>query len=187
MRVNNTQAQSPSPATNMMDSGTTILLILIAVLAVVTVAGVLYGAHLKRRRAAGLKEFEMHAEAAGQQAAPEGDDASPAPDAAAAPDAQDSAADDTAVTPPRRDADPAASVSDITLIKGLGPKLAARLNELGVTRLDQIAALTPDGVDKLDAQLGEFAGRITRDRWIEQAKLLAAGDRAGFEAAFGRL
>ena len=28
---------------------------------------------------------------------------------------------------------------------------------------------------------------MMRDRWIEQAKLLSAGDRAGYEAAFGKL
>jgi hypothetical protein len=28
---------------------------------------------------------------------------------------------------------------------------------------------------------------MARDRWIEQAQLLAAGDRAGYEATFGKL
>jgi hypothetical protein len=28
---------------------------------------------------------------------------------------------------------------------------------------------------------------MTRDRWIEQAKLLAAGDTAAYEAMFGKL
>jgi predicted flap endonuclease-1-like 5' DNA nuclease len=77
--------------------------------------------------------------------------------------------------------------ADITQLKGLGPKLTARLAELGVTRLEQIAALTPAEAEALDAQLGSFTGRMTRDRWIEQARLLVAGDRAGYEAAFGKL
>ncbi|MGY2734528.1 helix-hairpin-helix domain-containing protein [Sphingomonas sp. UYP23] len=77
--------------------------------------------------------------------------------------------------------------SDLTQIKGLGPKLAATLADQGITRVEQIAALTPDAAAALDARLGVFKGRMTRDRWIEQATLLSAGDRAGYEAAFGKL
>ena len=36
-------------------------------------------------------------------------------------------------------------------------------------------------------QLYFFKGRITRDRWVEQAGYLARGDTAGFEAQFGKL
>ena len=39
----------------------------------------------------------------------------------------------------------------------------------------------------LDAKLGTFSGRMGRDRWLEQARFLAAGDKAGFEAVFGKL
>jgi predicted flap endonuclease-1-like 5' DNA nuclease len=80
-----------------------------------------------------------------------------------------------------------ASDGDITQLKGLGPKLATTLAELGYTRLDQIAALTPDQAADLDAKLGAFQGRMARDRWTEQATLLVAGDRAAYEAAFGKL
>lgn len=76
---------------------------------------------------------------------------------------------------------------DLRLIKGLGPKLNGLLAELGVTRYDQIAAWKDDEVAKVDAHLGTFKGRIARDNWIEQAKLLAKGDTAGFEAKFGKL
>ncbi|HEU4961367.1 MAG TPA: hypothetical protein VFT56_13285 [Sphingomonas sp.] len=75
----------------------------------------------------------------------------------------------------------------VTLLKGLGPKVAARLAELGITTVGQIAALSPAEAEALDAELGAFRGRMARDRWIEQAQLLAAGDRAGFEARFGKL
>lgn len=75
----------------------------------------------------------------------------------------------------------------VTTLKGLGPKVAARLAESGVTTVGQLAALDDDAAARLDAQLGTFAGRMSRDRWIEQARFLAAGDRAGFEAVFGRL
>ena len=76
---------------------------------------------------------------------------------------------------------------DLTRMKGVGPKLAARLNELGITRFDQVAGLSGEDAATLDAQLGAFQGRITRDRWVEQAGYLARDDRAGFEAAFGKL
>ncbi len=87
--------------------------------------------------------------------------------------------------PPATEPEP--QEDDLTQMKGVGPKLATRLGELGITRYDQIAALSPSEADALDAQLGTFRGRLQRDRWIEQAGYLAAGDRAGFEAAFGRL
>ena len=76
---------------------------------------------------------------------------------------------------------------ELTRMKGVGPKVAAMLSAMGVTRYDQIAAWTDDDVARYDAHLGTFKGRITRDQWIEQARLLAAGDRAGFEAKFGKL
>lgn len=76
---------------------------------------------------------------------------------------------------------------DLTQIKGLGPKLADQLRALGVTRLAQIAAWDEAEIDRIDAQLGRFQGRIRRDDWPAQAKLLAAGDAAGYEAKFGRL
>jgi predicted flap endonuclease-1-like 5' DNA nuclease len=77
--------------------------------------------------------------------------------------------------------------SELTQLKGLGPKLAATLAELGYTRVDQIADLTPVEAEALDARLGAFQGRMARDRWIEQARLLTAGDRSAYEAAFGKL
>ena len=61
------------------------------------------------------------------------------------------------------------------------------LHGLGVTRFSQIAAWTDEDIARIDASLGTFAGRITRDNWVEQAKLLAAGDTAGFEGKFGKL
>jgi predicted flap endonuclease-1-like 5' DNA nuclease len=76
---------------------------------------------------------------------------------------------------------------DLTRIKGLGPKISTALRALGVTRYAEIAAWTEADVARIDAQLGAFAGRATRDNWIEQAKLLAADDVAAYEAKFGKL
>ncbi len=80
---------------------------------------------------------------------------------------------------------PPAAASDLALIKGLGPKLQAQLADMGVTSFAQIAAWDDAEIDRIDAQLGRFAGRIRRDNWVEQARLLAAGDAAGFAAKFG--
>ncbi|MFM9937758.1 MAG: hypothetical protein ACKVOL_16360 [Novosphingobium sp.] len=76
---------------------------------------------------------------------------------------------------------------DLTRIKGLGPKISTALRALGVTRYAEIAAWTEVDVARIDAQLGAFAGRATRDNWIEQAKLLAAHETAAYEAKFGKL
>jgi len=81
----------------------------------------------------------------------------------------------------------AGEADNLLLLKGVGPKLNTLLGTLGVTRFDQIATWTAADIAKIDAQLGTFAGRIVRDNWVEQAKLLAAGDIAGFEAKFGAL
>ncbi|EDL48642.1 hypothetical protein [Erythrobacter sp. SD-21] len=74
---------------------------------------------------------------------------------------------------------------DLTRIKGVGPKLAATLESLGVTSFAQIAAWDDAEIDRIDSQLGRFEGRIRRDDWTGQARLLAAGDRAGFQSKYG--
>jgi predicted flap endonuclease-1-like 5' DNA nuclease len=79
-----------------------------------------------------------------------------------------------------------ASADDLSRIKGVGPKLVALLAELGVTSFAQIAAWSDADVTRIDDQLGRFKGRITRDQWIAQAQLLAAGDETGFAERFGR-
>jgi predicted flap endonuclease-1-like 5' DNA nuclease len=76
---------------------------------------------------------------------------------------------------------------DLQRMKGVGPKLASLLQAKGLTRYEQIAALTPEEVSALDSDLGAFKGRLARDRVVEQAAYLARGDQAGYEAAFGRL
>jgi predicted flap endonuclease-1-like 5' DNA nuclease len=79
------------------------------------------------------------------------------------------------------------SEDELTRLKGVGPKLAAQLKELGVTRFDQIAAWDEATINRIDAQLGRFQGRIRRDEWVTQARLLSSGDQAEYETKFGRL
>lgn len=76
---------------------------------------------------------------------------------------------------------------DLCQIKGVGPKFAEALRGAGFVRYEQLAHLTPTEVDRLDARLGTFAGRIKRDRIVEQADYLARGDTDGFEQSFGKL
>ena len=79
------------------------------------------------------------------------------------------------------------SGDDLQRLKGVGPKLAARLNELGITSYAQLAGLNDTEVTMLDDRLGPFRGRVARDRLVEQAQYLARGDTDGFEERFGRL
>jgi predicted flap endonuclease-1-like 5' DNA nuclease len=85
------------------------------------------------------------------------------------------------------DSTTAPSGDDLARIKGLGPKLVTLLGQLGVTSFSQIAVWSEADIDRIDGQLGTFAGRIRRDSWVDQAKFLAAGDTAGFEGKFGRV
>ena len=82
---------------------------------------------------------------------------------------------------------PAAKADNLQLLKGVGPKMVALLNGLGVTRFQQIADWTDADVAAIDPQLGAFQGRIARDAIVDQAGYLARGDKAGFEAKYGAL
>ena len=76
---------------------------------------------------------------------------------------------------------------DLCLLKGVGPKFADALHAAGFFSFSQIAGLSPVEIERLDAQLGAFGGRITRDRIVEQADYLARNDTDGFEQRFGKL
>jgi predicted flap endonuclease-1-like 5' DNA nuclease len=76
---------------------------------------------------------------------------------------------------------------DLGRLKGVGPKFIDALKSLGFNRFEQIAKLTPAEVERIDAQLGAFRGRIARDRIVEQADYLARNDVEGFEQKFGKL
>lgn len=81
----------------------------------------------------------------------------------------------------------ATGADDLTRIKGVGPKLSTLLGALGITRFEQIASWTPADIERIDAQLGNFQGRIQRDNWTEQARLLARDDTSEFENQFGKI
>ncbi len=63
---------------------------------------------------------------------------------------------------------------DLKKISGIGPVLEGKLHTMGITRYEQIAALTPEQIETIDAGLS-IKGRIQRDNWVGQAKTLMAG------------
>lgn len=69
------------------------------------------------------------------------------------------------------------AVDDLQRIKGIGPKIAGILQELGVHRFEQIAAWTPQDVARVNDNL-RFSGRIEREQWVSQAQALVAAGRA---------
>lgn len=68
---------------------------------------------------------------------------------------------------------------DLKKLKGVGPKLEQTLNELGFYHFDQIAKWGSAEIAWVDARL-KFKGRIERDGWIDQAKILADGGETEF-------
>ncbi len=73
---------------------------------------------------------------------------------------------------------------DLQRISGIGAKIERTLNRLGIYRYDQIATWAADEIDWVDEHLN-FRGRIAREKWIVQARLLAAGDEEAFTRQFG--
>ncbi|RUM66449.1 MAG: hypothetical protein DSZ05_04295 [Sulfurospirillum sp.] len=68
---------------------------------------------------------------------------------------------------------------DLKEISGIGLKIEEALNELGIYHFSQIAEWTPENVQWIDNYL-VFKGRVNRENWIGQAKLLAAGQATHF-------
>ncbi|MEM9180998.1 MAG: hypothetical protein AAGA89_14890 [Pseudomonadota bacterium] len=68
---------------------------------------------------------------------------------------------------------PDGAADDLTRIKGVGPKLSRRLNELGIYHFKQIADWSVDQAHWVDDYLA-FKGRVERDGWVKQARLLSA-------------
>jgi predicted flap endonuclease-1-like 5' DNA nuclease len=70
-------------------------------------------------------------------------------------------------------------IDDLKKISGIGRVNEAKLNGLGITSFAQIAAWTPEE----EARFGDilaFEGRIEREEWVRQAKILARGGATEF-------
>ncbi len=69
---------------------------------------------------------------------------------------------------------------DLKKIKGVGPKLEQLLHGMGYYHYSQVAGWTAEEVAWVDDNLEGFKGRVSRDNWVDQAKLLATGGETEF-------
>jgi len=76
---------------------------------------------------------------------------------------------------------PNGPADDLKLIRGVGPKNEKTLNRLGVYHFSQIADWSPESATWVGHHMA-FPGRIERESWIPQAKLLSAGIDTGYSA-----
>lgn len=74
----------------------------------------------------------------------------------------------------------AGGADDLKQIKGVGPKLEGMLHKMGVFHFDQIASWRKKEVEWVDNNLEGFKGRVSRDEWVKQAKVLAEGGQTEF-------
>jgi predicted flap endonuclease-1-like 5' DNA nuclease len=69
---------------------------------------------------------------------------------------------------------------DLKQIKGVGPALEKLLNTVGIWHFDQIASWKAKDIAFVDDKMEGFKGRITRDEWVKQARVLARGGATEF-------
>ncbi|UOA27634.1 endonuclease [Pseudosulfitobacter sp. DSM 107133] len=119
------------------------------------------------------------------------EDAAPKPVASKAPAKKNAANKDAGTTtarapvaadgkPEMLDAPRAGGADDLKQIKGVGPKLEALLNEMGIYHFSQVAGWRKKEVEWADQNLVGFKGRVSRDEWVKQAKVLAKGGSTEF-------
>jgi predicted flap endonuclease-1-like 5' DNA nuclease len=68
---------------------------------------------------------------------------------------------------------------DLKRIRGIGVLIEKRLRAMGFSSYEQIGSWTQSDVDRVNQQL-DFRGRVERENWIEQARILAAGGQTDF-------
>lgn len=107
-----------------------------------------------------------------------------ASEAQALPDAE--AAAGPSIKPEMLTAPRDGGADNLKEIKGVGPKLEALLHEMGVYHFDQIASWSETEVAWMDQNLKGFKGRVSRDTWIAQAQVLAAGGETEFSSKVGK-
>jgi predicted flap endonuclease-1-like 5' DNA nuclease len=61
---------------------------------------------------------------------------------------------------------------DLKEIEGIGPAMEKLVNSLGFYHFDQIASWSDADIAVVDAEMKSFKGRIARDRWVAQAKII---------------
>jgi predicted flap endonuclease-1-like 5' DNA nuclease len=68
---------------------------------------------------------------------------------------------------------------DLKRIRGIGVLIEKKLNSMGIVAYEQIANWTADDIDRVSQSL-DFKGRIERENWVEQARILASGGATEF-------
>lgn len=82
-------------------------------------------------------------------------------------------------------AGPGRPSDDLKRIRGVGVLIEKKLNALGVTRYDQVANWTQSDIERFSEKL-DFNGRIERENWVEQARILSAGGQTEFSQRVDR-
>ncbi len=70
-------------------------------------------------------------------------------------------------------------VDDLKRIRGIGVLIEKKLNAMGVRTYEQIANWTAGDISRVSETL-DFKGRIERESWIEQARILSSGGYTEF-------
>jgi predicted flap endonuclease-1-like 5' DNA nuclease len=92
----------------------------------------------------------------------------------------------TEVAPPRpMTASSLGPHDDLKRIRGVGVLIEKRLNAMGIARYEQIANWTSGEIDRV-SQVLEFKGRIEREGWVEQARILLNGGQTEFSRRVDR-
>ena len=78
-----------------------------------------------------------------------------------------------------------AEIDDLKRIRGIGVLIEKRLNSVGIVSYGQIADWTTVDIDRVSASL-DFKGRIERENWVEQARILSAGGQTEFSRRVDR-
>lgn len=86
---------------------------------------------------------------------------------------------DEASNPERLSAARDGEADDLKRVKGIGKKNEEKLNTFGIYHFDQIGNWTDEQAEWIGKELS-FPGRIEREGWIEQAKVLASGGDTEF-------
>jgi predicted flap endonuclease-1-like 5' DNA nuclease len=74
---------------------------------------------------------------------------------------------------------PSGAADDLKRIRGIGVLIEKKLTSLGVTSYEQVANWTGADIERV-SQILDFKGRIERENWIEQARILATGGQTEF-------
>ncbi len=78
-----------------------------------------------------------------------------------------------------------AQVDDLKRVRGVGVLIEKKLNSMGVTSYRQIANWSGADIDRV-SQVLDFRGRIERENWVEQARILSAGGQTEFSRRVDR-